>query len=269
MTEKRFVLCADDYGFSPGVSRGIRDLLERERLSATSCMVVYPEFASDGPLLKPFLGRADIGLHFTLTTHRTIGRVAWEAHVRPPPVERVVVELERQVAKFAETIGRPPDYIDGHQHVHVLPIVRDAVVRVARRIDAYVRNTYDPMSIAMCRRPGALESIYLARASRKLSTLARAAGVPTNCGFRGVRTFREKREFRELFRGMIKNVQSGAIVMVHPGYADPLLADRDPVQDQREGELRYLAGPDFPHDLSEEGAVLSRLRDALQGNGSV
>jgi predicted glycoside hydrolase/deacetylase ChbG (UPF0249 family) len=266
MSQKRFVLCADDYGYSPGVSRGIRELLGRGRLSATSCMVVFPEFASDGPLLKPFLGRADIGLHFTLTTHRTIGSVAWEAHVHPPPLERVVAELERQVAKFAETIGRPPDYIDGHQHVHVLPIVRDAVVGVARRIDAYVRNTCDPISLAMCRRPGAFESIYLARASRKLSALAQAAGVPTNRGFRGVRTFREKGSFRALFRRMIKNMQSGSLVMCHPGHADPQLAGRDPVHAQREEELCYLAGEDFLRDLAEAEVVLSRLRDALYGN---
>ncbi|HLY04992.1 MAG TPA: ChbG/HpnK family deacetylase [Rhizomicrobium sp.] len=261
---KRIVLCADDYGYSPGVSGGIRELLDRERLSATSCMVVFPEFETDGPLLKPFLGRADIGLHFTLTSERTIGSVAWEAHIHPPPLARIVAELEKQVSTFRNVIGRPPDYIDGHQHVHVLPVVRDAVVQVAKRLGAYVRNTMDPIGAAMCRRPGALESIYLACASRKLSMLAQAAGVPTNHGFRGVRTFREKESFRTLFRRMIRNAGDGCLVMCHPGYADPLLAARDPVQNARADELRYLAGPDFPRDLAEEGVVLSRLVDALR-----
>ena len=41
---RKIVLCADDYGLSLGVSRGIRELLEMGRLSATSCMVVFPEF---------------------------------------------------------------------------------------------------------------------------------------------------------------------------------------------------------------------------------
>jgi len=262
---RRIVLCADDYGFSPGVSRGIRELLQRERLSATSCMVVFPEFEIDGPLLQPFLGRADIGLHFTLTKERTIGSVGWEAHVHPPPLATSLSELENQIARFEHVIGKLPDYIDGHQHVHVLPVVRDAVVQAAKRIGAYVRSTWDPFGLAMCRRPGALESLYLAGASRKLRVLAQAAGVPTNRGFRGVRTFREKGPFRALFQRMIKNVQNGALVMCHPGHADPLLAERDPVQNAREDELRYLAGPDFPRDLAEEGVVLSRLRDALRG----
>lgn len=266
MPERRIVLCADDYGYAPGVSRAIRELLARERLSATSCMVAFPEFETDGPLLKPFLPRADIGLHFTLTLDRTIASVAWEAHVHPPSLARIVTELERQVAKFTDVIGRPPDYIDGHQHVHVLPVIRDAVVQVAKRIGAWVRNTADPIGRAMVHRPGLFESIYLARASRRLLALAHTARVPTNRGFRGVRTFREKAPFRDLFRRMIRNVGDGGLVMCHPGYDDSVLAERDPVQTMREDELRYLAGPDFPRDLAEEGVVLSRLAEALHAN---
>jgi predicted glycoside hydrolase/deacetylase ChbG (UPF0249 family) len=138
------------------------------------------------------------------------------------------------------------------------------VVQVAKRIGAYVRSTYDPIGLAMCRRPGAIEAIYLARASRKLAALAHTAKVPTNRGFRGVRTFQEKGPFRPLFRRMIKDVKDGALVMCHPGHADALLGKRDPVQDAREEELRYLSGPQFPRDLEQEGVVLSRLADALR-----
>jgi len=267
MAHRRIVLCADDYGYSPGVSRGIRELLERERLSATSCMVLFPEFAQDGPLLKPFLQCADIGLHFTLTTDRSLKTVALEAHLRPPPVSTIVAALEDQVATFEATIGRPPAYIDGHQHVHVLPAIREAVVHVAGRIGAYVRSTLEPIGAAMCRRPAPIESIYLARASRVLFALARDAGVATNQGFRGVRTFREATPFRTLFRRMIKDVHNASIVMCHPGHVDLLLGERDPVQYAREQELQYFGGPDFPRDLEEEGVALSRMAEALRANG--
>jgi len=39
---RRIWLCADDYGISPGVNRGIRELIEHGRLNATSVMVVGP-----------------------------------------------------------------------------------------------------------------------------------------------------------------------------------------------------------------------------------
>ena len=41
---RRIWLCADDYGISPAVSRGIRDLIARGRLNATSVMVNAPSF---------------------------------------------------------------------------------------------------------------------------------------------------------------------------------------------------------------------------------
>jgi len=37
-------LCADDYGISPAVSKGIRDLVAQGRLNATSVMVAAPSF---------------------------------------------------------------------------------------------------------------------------------------------------------------------------------------------------------------------------------
>jgi len=44
---RRIWLCADDYGLSEGVNRGIRDLIERGRLNATSVMVVGPAIGRD------------------------------------------------------------------------------------------------------------------------------------------------------------------------------------------------------------------------------
>lgn len=260
---KRIILCADDYGLSPGVSRGIRQLLDRQRLSATSCMVLYPEFAQDGPLLRPFLGSADLGLHFSLTERRSLASVARQAHLRRISVARMTAAVEEQIDKFTNVIGQLPDYIDGHQHVHILPVVREAVVGVASRIGAYVRLTREPIDAAMWRRPSPIELAYLARASRPLSRLAAQFGVPTNCGFRGVRNFREKVPFRNLFRSMIADAGDGSLVMCHPGHPDALLGARDVAQSAREEEFAYLAGDDFPDDLSEAGLTLARLRDAV------
>lgn len=263
MSAKHIVLCADDFGLSPGVSRGIVELLGMGRLSATSCMVNYPEFRTDAPSLKPFYGRADLGLHFSLTDSRPISRVALECHLHPPAFSAMLEEVERQVEKFSDAMGFLPDYIDGHQHVHVLPVVRGAVVDVAKRIGAYVRVPRDRIDTAMWRRPAPLETFYLARASRKLAQLASASGVPTNRGFRGVRTFREKTSFGVLFRRMIAGADEGSLVMCHPGHADAALMGRDPVRQQRAGEWNYFSGPDFPADMAAAGLTLSRLRNVI------
>jgi len=262
MREKRVVLCADDFGLSPGVSRGILELLEQGRLSATGCMVNYPEFRDEAQALKPFIDRADLGLHFSLTDSRPISSVALECHLRPPALSAMLDEVERQLEKYLNAMGVVPDYIDGHQHVHVLPVVRDAVIDVAQRIGAYVRIPRDPIGLAMWRRPAPYESIYLSRASRALAKLAQDTGVVTNRGFRGVRTFHEKVPYGDLFRRMIAGAGDGCLVMCHPGHSDALLAGRDPVRDERVGEWGYLSGPDFRADMADAGLVLSRLRDA-------
>jgi predicted glycoside hydrolase/deacetylase ChbG (UPF0249 family) len=227
-------------------------------------MVVYPEIFEDGPLLKPFLGSADIGLHFTMTETRSLPFVAAESFLRPPSLSSLVAAVDEQVGKFSDAIGQLPDYIDGHQHVHLLPGLREAVVRVAGRIGAYVRDTFEPIGAAMWRRPAALESAYLSCLSFPLSKLARRAHVATNRGFRGARNFRDPKPFRVLFRSMIAGAGDGCLVMCHPGHADALLAERDGVREAREAELRYLTGPDFPGDLHEHGLALSRLSDAIE-----
>ena len=260
---KRIVLCADDFGFAPGVSRGVLELLEMGRLSATSCMVNHSEFRDMAPALKSFVGRADLGLHFSLTDSRSISSAALECHLWPPAYSVMLSEVERQVDEFFNRMGMLPDYIDGHQHVHVLPVVRAAVVAVAKRIGAYVRVPREPIDGAMWRRPAPVESAYLSRASRALAKLAQAAGVITNRGFRGVRTFREKDPYGVLFRKMIAGAGEGCLVMCHPGHIDAALARRDPVLEPRAGEWSYFSGPDFPADLAAAGLVLSRLRDAI------
>src|ERR1700694_1248402 len=68
---RRIWLCADDYGLSEGVNRGIRDLIERGRLNATSVMVVGAAIGRDEvAALKSVASaspRCAIGLHATLT----------------------------------------------------------------------------------------------------------------------------------------------------------------------------------------------------------
>jgi chitin disaccharide deacetylase len=267
VSEKRVVLCADDFGLAPGVSRGIMELLETGRLSATSCMVNYPEFGDDARALKSFIGRADLGLHFSLTDSRSISSVALECHLRPPPFSMMLDAVERQVEIFSNAMGILPDYIDGHQHVHVLPVVRDAVVNVAKRVGAYTRVPWEPINQAMWHRPAPLESAYLARASRALAKLARGAGIPTNHGFRGVRTFREKIPFSDLFRAMIAGAGEGCLVMCHPGHIDAMLGGRDSVLEPRADEWSYFSGPDFPADLAGAGLTLSRLRETVAQDG--
>ena len=157
---KRIVVCADDYALAPGVSKAIRALIEQGRLNATSVMSVVPGFATEAAVLAmtvpPF--RFETGLHVTLTgPFRPLAAapLAGEDGNFPPlakflnPLSRfridrraVEAEVGAQMRAFTDAFGRPPDFVDGHQHVQLFPGVRDGFLAAVARFapKAWVRQ---------------------------------------------------------------------------------------------------------------------------------
>src|ERR1700722_1258640 len=147
---KRIWLCADDYGISPAVSAAIRDLIARCRINATSVMVGTPSFSpSEAQALADVAAaQAAIGLHVTLTgpfrplspdfaplhdgAFPMLSGMAGRALMRRLDPAALTTEIAHQFATFRAAFGRPPDYVDGHQHIHVFPQIRDALIRVVK-----------------------------------------------------------------------------------------------------------------------------------------
>lgn len=276
------ILCADDYGLTAGVSRGIADLLAAGRLSATSCMsatAAWPAAAGD---LAGLFGRADIGLHLTLTRLAPLGpmprlapggrlpdigtlmQAAMAGRLAPPEIRaEIAAELERQLDAFVAATGRPPDFLDGHQHVHILPGIRDVVLDlVGRRLDPrrlYVRSCAERLPAILGRRVAAPKALLLSVLSRGLRRRCAAAGIATNRGFAGVNGFRAEEDFGTIFRRFLMYPGPLPLVMCHPGIPDAGLSELDDVTDRRRDELDYFAGPRFPIDLAESGSRLARF----------
>jgi len=174
-------------------------------------------------------------------------------------------ELERQLGAFVEVMGRAPEHIDGHQHVHLLPGVREAVAETAKRIGAYVRSTREPIDGALYQRPSPVEAAFLSWTSRPLDALIARSDLRANRGFRGPRTFRETEPYRSLFRRIIAGASNGCLVMCHPGLEDNALATRDPITHAREAELQYFSSDEFSRDLVDAGLKVGTLCDAIAG----
>src|SRR6188472_654979 len=77
---RNVVLCADDFGLSDGVSRGIVELAQMGRLSATGAMTNMPGWKRNAAELPPLKERIGIGLHLNLTTGVPLGQMP---HVAP------------------------------------------------------------------------------------------------------------------------------------------------------------------------------------------
>ncbi|HEX2116463.1 MAG TPA: ChbG/HpnK family deacetylase [Alphaproteobacteria bacterium] len=273
------ILCADDYAIAPGVSRAILDLIDRGRLSATSCMAASRFWPEHAEWLRSRIGRADIGLHLTLTDAAplsampqlapagrlpSLGRLLALAELRRLDRSEVEREVDSQINRFISGLGRAPDYVDGHLHVHQLPIVREVVVdRIRRSLPrAYIRVCDEPVTAILRRGIAVRRAIVISALGRGLRRRVDAAGIPANRRFAGVRDFDEKVPYRDLVRAFLRDAPDGLLVMCHAGLADAELAAADRITTAREEEFRYLASDAFESDLAEAGVTLSTFSAA-------
>lgn len=279
--ERTLILCADDYGLAEGVGKGIRALIALGRLSATSCMTLFSRWPEDAARLKRLAGRADIGLHFTLTDHPPLGpmpRLAPDGRLPPLKIlmgraytgtldsTEVAEELARQITAFTEAMGRPPTFIDGHQHIHQLPVVRDAVIGALLALPGtYVRLCREPHLSVLRRGTAVPKTLLISELGKALASKVRALGLPANDGFRGVYGFSGRVPFATLMSRFLDPPVDRALVMVHPGRVDDELRRLDPLVDQREVEFAFLAGEHFGVMLKEKGIRLGRFSECLGG----
>ena len=183
------ILCADDYAMTEGISRAIGELAAAQRLSATSVMVTSPHWPATAPRLAAHRGHLSIGLHLNLTLGRPLGpmpRLAASGTLpslqppdglglRVPPLVRTEIrdEIERQLDRFETGLRFPPDHVDGHQHVHVLPAVRGALLdAVARRYGGrppLVRDPTDRLSASSARSSARAKAIFVGLLATGLS----------------------------------------------------------------------------------------------------
>lgn len=275
-----FILCADDYGFSPGISSAIRDLIDRGRLSATSCMTMSPFWPDHASWLKPYADQVDVGLHLTLTDHRPLGPMPRTAPGDQLPPLSVLMrksfarqldygeidsELNRQLDAFESAFGRPPSHIDGHHHIHQLPVVRKAVIRAVttqykgQRI--YLRLCNEDYFTTLRRGIEIPKSLLISAIGRGLRKLAYEHTVAANNSFRGIYDFSARVPFGTLMDRFVEDIPPKGLVMCHPGIPDEEIRALDSVVDQRHVEYEWLGGHGLPSLLAKRNLRLSRFSD--------
>jgi chitin disaccharide deacetylase len=263
-------LVADDYGISRAVNAAIRDLLARGSINATSVMVVASGFDDDeAAKLRPLRAGAAIGLHLTLTApFRPLSdgygptrqgaflslRDTFIASIlRRLSAQALTAEIEAQVARFTAAFGRLPDFIDGHQHVHLFPGIDASLLFVARQSapGAWVRQC-GRASISLSDRKG----VVLNMLSRRFRKRAQAFGVRTNPAFAGTYGFHSDANFADLFPRFLDGLPDEGVIMCHPGMVDAELVRNDTLITPREREYAFFAGDAFRRLLIDRGYAL-------------
>lgn len=265
---KGFILCADDFALTDGVSRAILDLLGRGKLTATGAMTNRPHWRRLAPELAVFAGEADLGLHLNLTCAAPLSmmprlapggalpklkEVARAAAMSPAARAEIATEIARQLDAFEDALGRPPDFVDGHQHVHVLPGVRRALLdALARRYPAgalYVRDPADRLGAIRARGVAVGKALVIAGLATGFRSAALKRGLRVNRGFSGVAPFDPQRDFAADLARFLIAPGPRHLVMCHPGFFDDELAMLDPVVASRPVEHAAIAAFEPPPGL--------------------
>lgn len=259
---KPIVLCADDYGITPTVGAGIRELAASRRLSAVTCMSSTPIWTTEAKLLQPLQDKIDVGFHFNLTLDLGYSSVknlpVWIISGLSGRINQDLVEREflQQLERFEFCWGKPPAFIDGHQHVHIFPGIRRPLLRLlARRYPEAERPWLRRINPLLTGHDAPIKALMLKMLSIGLTRDSRQAGLLLSDNFAGLYSLTATADFPAMMSGWLRQSQPGTVVMCHPSISAAQTPDGN--GPARKREFQYLRSREFIRVCENEGVVLT------------
>lgn len=261
------IVNADDYGLTPGISRGILEAHRNGVVTSTSLIATGPAFdktlgwLDDAPDLAlgvhfaavgedpPLLSAAEIP---TLVDHRGHFPLTWSTFLARAAAGRIDADdLRREFRAQLEAVsasGRTLTHADAHQHLHLWPLVRRVVLELATefQIPAVRLPRFTGWS------PTALGVRALRADTRRQLRAAGRTFTTDGCGI-DVAGRLDSGRFTTAMEAFARGRRTSAELTVHPG------ADPDP--DRR----RYAWGFDWATELTTLCAPATRTLIARQG----
>ena len=260
---KKLIVNADDYGRTPGVSRGILAAHRDGIVTSTTVMVNQPGIEEQLPqaLACPGLG---VGLHLVFTAWRPVlppeavpGLVdgnglfleqhdVW-ARAERIPLDQLQAELAAQLERFTGLAGRLPDHLDCHHFVHLYPPFFQLYAGLAARFHLPLRVPFPPETEFD---QAAKTLPFLEGFPRDLvrgmivtnSALIKARRLAHPGRFIGTFFGRDSLTLETLLGHLEALPDDVTELMCHPAYDDPALAASS-YRSEREIELGLLTHP--------------------------
>ena len=247
---KKLILCADDYSLSQSVDEGIRTLVIANRLSAVSCLTNSPFWPEASEKLKPLSAEIQTGLHFNLTAEfeapdYPLWKLIRDCFLGLLDVKQYTYELHRQLDSFEFFWGKRPDFVDGHQHIHTFPTIRNIVTRVlAERYSHTDRPWVRRVNPPLIGHDAFSKALVIRMLGLGFSRVVQRANIPLSGDFYGLYSLSPNADFPSMVAGWIHVASDQAIIMCHPSIKTPGAAT-DCIDEARVNELQYLMGQDF------------------------
>lgn len=267
---KNILVCADDFGQNEAISAGILQLANNNRINAISCLVNMLGWQEKSTELHRLAKPIYLGLHFNLTdgqalsqqwrtnyssSFQRLSHVIKQSYGRALHKHIIMAELQAQFDAFTEKMGFYPDFIDGHQHIHQLPMIREVVVDFyqQKKLIAFCRSTLSKQKFLSLSSFPKRQLISLL-GGIVFKKLLREHTIPTNSSFAGIYNFHKAHNYQYYFKQFLKISDHRGLIMCHPGHQS---ADfNDPLYQYRHHEFNYLMSNDFLIDLKNEQCQL-------------
>ncbi len=141
------IINVDDLGLSDAVNDAVIHLAELGRVGASSYMVGGTITDSDINHLKKL--NVDVGLHLDLTgifpsaLRGSLKSVITASYLRRFNPRQVTEIIKQQLDAFEDCFGHAPVFIDGHQHIHQFPVIRQCLINelITRYSNEILKNT--------------------------------------------------------------------------------------------------------------------------------
>ena len=263
---KSVIVNADDIGLHPAIDDAVLRLAEQGAISSAGVMTLQSPDRATLQALQTM--GVDCGLHLDLTTARAAARLDGRPGLKPLMLSAWSRQLDStrlrqlindQLDAFEAIAGQPPRFVDGHEHVHQFPVVRDVLLSIISARYAQhgvcIRNTSS-------RQWRGVKSEIIARlGASRLSRLAQQHGFAMNSDFAGVYGLNADAPLLRLWSQWLASLPAhGGIVVCHPATA--VIPDDSHAQ-ARLVEFQLMGSSDWKDLLVQLGITVATWRQAL------
>ena len=224
INQKKVCICADDFGLSGSISEGIIDLVSKKKIQAVSCILNKKIFPKYYKKLKRYKNKVDIGLHINLTENdkginlkfdnllnffKTLFLIFFKKRL-------IVKEIKNQINEFEKYFKFKPKHIDGHHHIHQLPIINLLIINSILDFKPFVRQSGDSISNILSRKICIIKSIIISFFSSKLIMILKKNKIKYNKSFSGIYDFKKNLNFKFFFKYFLIQIEDNHLIMCHP-----------------------------------------------------
>lgn len=270
------IVCADDFAQTEAIDQAILSLILSGRLTATSCLTYSPRWPKAAASITPQVRElAAIGLHLDFTAFANykmrLPKLIAMSYTRQLSLNAVEASIHAQLDAFEEALNSPPDYVDGHQHVHQLPQIRNALISILKQ-----RYPHKTPWLRVAKPPlqdGFKALVIGMLGSQALMQLARQNDIEFSQSLLGVYAFDEalsqyQIKIKKWFElACADKLKAPIVLMCHPSLANnaqtmPTDLSQDSIYSARIMEYQYFSSDSFKQSLDAFGIKLVKYLSA-------